>query len=187
MGSKRRAPRGKTINPKFWIFCEGESEEAYVIYLKQKYRLPTVKVISKIIGANIDERIIKSHKKSKDFHEKDRDFLLYDADVTAVLERLLQIKDATLIVSNPCIELWYLLHYKNQCNFINNEDCIRQLENRNRTKYKKGALDSKLRAKLDTNGIEAKSRAIRTNLFNNPSTNIYELIEAFEAAKNGKI
>jgi hypothetical protein len=33
---KRVESRGKKINPHFWVFCEGKTEEAYVAFLKSK-------------------------------------------------------------------------------------------------------------------------------------------------------
>jgi hypothetical protein len=61
---------------------------------------------------------------------------MYDADVTMILDRLLKIKSAKLLASNPSIELWFLLHYKNQTANISTDDCIRELCNRNNNNYK---------------------------------------------------
>ena len=40
--SKRNKPKGKRINPTYWVFCEGKTEETYVAYLRTKYRLNTL-------------------------------------------------------------------------------------------------------------------------------------------------
>ena len=48
------------------------------------------------------------------------------------------IKDATIISSNPCIEIWFLLHYIDQRAEINSADCGKALA-RHIPKYKKGA------------------------------------------------
>lgn len=179
---KRNAPRGKKINPKFWVFCEGETEEAFIYYLKAKYRLP-FKIIPKIIGQNISEDLIKRHKSEKETHEKDKTFLMYDADVTSVLQRLIKIRNVKLLASNPTIEYWFLLHYKNNTAKIKDTECIGQLSARNNNEYKKGVIDEKLRKQLDTKQGLACERAKQTILFNNPSTNIYEFIEELERAK----
>ncbi len=42
---------------------------------------------------------------------KDRNFLIFDLDRPEILQRLEAIPDATIIATNPCFELWYLLHY----------------------------------------------------------------------------
>jgi hypothetical protein len=104
MNSKRQVSKGKRINPNFWVFCEGETEEAYIRFLRIEYRLP-VEIIPKIAGFDISPRYIHSFKKGKPRHEKDRDFLVYDADVPEVLEKLKQIPGVILIASNPAIEL----------------------------------------------------------------------------------
>lgn len=72
------------------------------------------------------------------------DFLIYDADVPEILERLKKIQSVTLIASNPAIELWFLLHYKNQKTVIAENDCIKELCNRNKNQYKKGFIDDAL-------------------------------------------
>lgn len=179
---KRKGPRGKKINPKFWVFCEGETEEAFVCYLKAKYRLP-FKIIPKIIGQNISDELIERHKSKQETHEKDKTYLMYDADVLEVLNRLKNIKNAKLLASNPAIEYWFLLHYKNQAAQISEEECIRQLSNRNHTKYKKGFIDEKLKQHLDGKLSDACKRAKQTVLYNNPSSNIYEFIKDIETAK----
>ena len=186
MKSKRHAPKGKLINPHFWVFCEGETEEAYIKFLRSKYRLP-VEVIPKVAGSSISKQYINSYKKDKPVHEKDKDFLVYDADVKEIIERLKKIDNSTLIVSNPAIELWFLLHYKNQKAELSVDDCIRELSNRNRNNYKKGNIDKPLNAKLGEKCTDACSRAKQLKLFNNPSTNMYLFIETLENAKNGKL
>ena len=176
MGRKRQASKGKKINPHFWVFCEGKTEESYVCFLRSKYRVP-IEIVPKIIGSNIDEKLIKRHKKGKPSHEKDVDFLMYDADVAVVLDRLSKIKSAKLLASNPSIELWFLLHYKNQTAHITTDDCIKELCNRNHNSYKKGVIDQRLKDKLNERRANACKRAEQKELFKNPSTNIYELIQ----------
>lgn len=113
MGRKRKAPRQKSINPHFWVFCEGETEEAYIAFLRSAYRVP-IEIISKVVGSRITDRFIVAHKKGKPVRDKDKDFLMYDADVSVIVENLKKIKNATLLLSNPTLELWFLLHYKSQ-------------------------------------------------------------------------
>ena len=182
---KRKASKGKKINPKFWVFCEGKTEKAYVSYLRTKYRLP-IKIIPEIIGSKISEQVILSHISKKEEHPKDKIFLLYDADIEEVLERLQQIDNAKLLASNPSTELWFLLHYKNQTAHITEDDCIKQLNNRNRNSYKKGFIDEKLKTRLNDKQDEACNRAKKTVLYNNPSSNIYQFIEDLGKAKKDK-
>lgn len=182
MTSKRNAPRGKKINPHYWVFCEGETEEAYVQLLRSIFRIP-IEIVPKIVGNKITQRFINNSKQGKPQHPKDKDFLMYDGDVPIVIERLKTISSALLITSNPSIELWFLLHYKNQTAHISSEACIKQLCNRNKNKYKKGLIDPKLESKLTQCLQKACARSKQLTLYENPSSNMHLLIEELENAK----
>ncbi len=176
MARGRRQSRGKKINPTLFIFCEGETEESYVNLLKSVYRLPSIHIHAKIGRNNITAGYIKNYKRDKPTHEKDLTFLMYDLDVPNMLEKLSGIEDSILLVSNPCVELWYLLHYKNQTASTNSADCCREMTNRNKT-YKKGIIDSKLKAKLIDKANMAIKRSKKLNKHNNPSTTVFRLLE----------
>ena len=183
MDSKRTPSKGKKINPHYWVFCEGETEEAYVIYLRTRYRIG-IDIVPKIIGNKITSRILVQFKQDKTTHLKDKDFLIYDADVPETLERLKAIRSATLIASNPSIEFWFLLHYKNQTANITTKECIKELCNRNRNQYKKGIIDHELESKLAEHCPKACQRAEKLELFNNPSSNMFIFIEELEKHKH---
>jgi hypothetical protein len=185
MNRNRRVSKGKKINPHFWVFCEGDTEKEYIYYLRSEYRLP-VQIVPKVAGCDVSERYIENYKRGLPVHEKDMDFLIYDGDVPEVMARLSSIRVATLLVSNPCIELWYLLHFKNQSSSITEDDCIRQISNRNRSTYVKGIIDESLRLRLSDRRGEACVRAKALPPLNNPSTNMYLFIEALEKAKSKK-
>jgi hypothetical protein len=182
MNRKRSASKGKKINPHFWVFCEGVTEVAYVCFLRSKYRIP-VEVVTKISGSNINEGDIGKYKQGKPTHKKDKDFLIYDSDVKDTINRLRLIRSVTLIASNPSIELWFLLHYKAQMAHISTNECIKELSNRNRNTYKKGILDERLRTRLAGHYSEACKRARNLTLYENPSSNMFLIIEAMEEAK----
>lgn len=177
--SKRKKSTGKLIKPQIWVFCEGETERAYVDFLRSKYRIP-IEVVCHVAGNSITEAAINKYKQSKPAHPKDRQFLLYDGDVAAVVDRLKKIKDATLLLSNPCIELWFLLHFKSQKSAISGKDCIRELKNRTANGYEKGKLHSKLSKKLNESCKQACERAKQLKEGDNPSSALYRLIEMLE-------
>ena len=183
MANKRALSKGKIINPNYWVFCEGETEEAYVCFLRSTYRIP-IEIVPKVVGNKITSRFIKNYKQNKPTHKKDKDFLMYDADVTATLEKLKAIKSTELIASNPSIELWFLLHYKNQTGSITTTECIKELSNRNRNTYKKGVIDTQLASKISESCKKACERAKPLEMFNNPSSNMYVFIEELEKVKN---
>lgn len=186
MASKRRPSRGKKINPTLYIFCEGDTEEAYINLLKSEYRIPSIHIKTKIGRNDITKRFIDNYKNDKPTHEKDMDFLLYDLDVPKMLQRLQGINNCILLVSNPSIELWFLLHYKNQTAFITNKTCYRELENRNR-QYKKGIIDDKLKEKLIGRMKDAVKRAAKQKEFENPSSTVHKLINILERLKADKM
>ena len=169
MASQRRKPKGKKINPTFFIFCEGESEESYINFLKSEYRLPSIHINAKIGRNDITQEYIQNYKQNKPTHEKDIDFLMYDLDVPKMLNRLNKIKDAILLVSNPCIELWYFLHYKNQTANLNCTNCYSELKKRNKL-YNKGIIDVKLKERLKDKRYDAVKRARKLKHYNNPSS-----------------
>ena len=179
------SPRGKRIRPHFWVFCEGKTEEAYVFFLRSKYRIP-IEIVPKIVGHSIDKRFIMNYKKGKPIHKKDTDFLIYDADIPEVLEKLKNIKTATLLASNPSIELWFLLHYKNQVAFISTNDCIKEINNRNHNTYNKGKIDNKLGEKLNNKILDASKRTKKLSAHKNPSSDMYKLVEILEDLRKDK-
>lgn len=184
MPGKRTPSKGRRINPHFWVFCEGETEEAYISLLRTTFRIP-IEIITKVSGNSITQRKIKSFKVGKFIHPKDKDFLIYDADVSSQVDKLRNIK-ADLILTNPSIELWFLLHYKNQQAEITTEDCIRQLCNLKHSAYKKGMIDRALEHKLTENCQVACERAEMLEYPNNPSSNFNLFIRELEKALANK-
>lgn len=140
--------------------------------LRSKYRIP-IEIVSKVAGNRINKGYISRYKQGKPKDEKDRDFLIYDADVPEILSKLKLIDNALLLISNLSIELWFLLHYKNLTARITTDECIRELSNRNKNCYQKGHIDKKLEDKLKGKCVDACKRAKALTLFENPSTNLY--------------
>jgi hypothetical protein len=66
---------------------------------------------------------------------------------------------------------------------ISTNECIKELSNRNRNTYKKGILDERLRTRLAGHYSEACKRARNLTLYENPSSNMFLIIEAMEEAK----
>ncbi len=184
---KRTVSKERRINPHYWVFCEGDTEKAYICYLRSKYRV-YIEIIPKISGSSINKRFISDSKKGKPIHDKDLNFLLYDADDPNITEKLNELiktaPDTKLLLSNPCIELWFLLHYDNQTRSLSSLDCRNQLRQYNKT-YKKGDLNRPLKKILDENEKRACSRGKKLMCFENPSSNIFEFIAILEKIKRG--
>lgn len=127
MGRKVRISKGKQMKPNFFVFCEGETEIAYVKFLRSLYRAP-IQVIPKKGKSNISEDFIVKSKNEYVQTDQDKVFLMYDLDVDGMLEQLQKIPNAELLVSNPCVELWFLLHYQEQKAEITSEKCVQKYQ-----------------------------------------------------------
>lgn len=101
MGRQIRKSKGKTMKPNFFVFCEGESEVAYISHLRSQYRVP-IQIIPRKSDSNISIRYIENCKRDYIETENDKTFLMFDLDVAGMLEHLQSIPDAILLVSNPC-------------------------------------------------------------------------------------
>ncbi len=176
MASHVRKSKAKKMRPIFFVFCEGETEVAYVNYLKSKYRVP-VEIIPRKSDSNISCRYIDNCKRSYLTTASDKIFLMYDLDVVGTLDKLVCIPGVILLVSNPCVELWFLLHDQ-ECNVeMDSKKCVKKYESVS-VNYKKGRLNSFDLQLFNTGEDIAIARAKKMSGFINPSTTIYKLIEA---------
>ena len=175
MGRKVRISKGKQMKPNFFVFCEGETEIAYVKFLRSLYRAP-IQVIPKKGKSNISEDFIIKSKNEYVQTEQDKVFLMYDLDIDGMLEKLQKIPNAELLVSNPCVELWFLLHYQEQKTEISSDKCIKKLQKVSK-EYKKGTLSEEDKEVFAKNKKLAVERAKALDVFSNPSTTIYRLLD----------
>ena len=178
MSRQNRISKGKQINPTFFIFCEGETEEQYISFLRAKYRLPIV-IDAKIAGNRITSTYIRNYKSGRVTDTKDKTYLVYDLDVPEMLKKLEAIPGTILLSSNPCFELWYLLHYQDHKTEISSAECNKKICLHHKG-YKKGIFDFKLREKLAEKQPNAIVRASKLVKHKNPSTQVYQLIKDLE-------
>lgn len=182
MRQSNRISKGKQINPTFFVFCEGKTEEHYLLFLRSKYKFP---IDIKIVKSSITEKLILNYKKNKPSHEKDKNYLMYDLDVEGMLPKLQLIKNAELICSNPCFEYWYLLHYQEHNAHLTSENCITKLLHQHKT-YKKGTLDNKLKEKLIEKQDKAINRAAKLKKHQNPSSHVFQIINDIKAFRKNE-
>ena len=178
MGRTVRNSKGKTMRPNFFVFCEGKTEITYVKFLRSIFRVP-IQVVTKKSDSNISIDFIERSKREYVLTKNDQTFLMFDLDVEGMLEHLQKIPQATLLVSNPCVELWFLLHYQNLDVETSSEECLRKLLT-HAPQYEKGALTEREKQVLVENMEAAIARAKRLEKYQNPSTLVYRLIEAME-------
>lgn len=130
MREKSRVRTERRMKTPVLVLCEGDTEKNYVEFLRSKYRLP-IQLVPKIIGQQINKSIINSKKNRFKINKTDKIecFLMYDADVESVVEKILDCKDdAVPLLSRPCLEIWFLAHMKKlNKSDISSDECIRWL------------------------------------------------------------
>ena len=159
MGKKASGRTPRKMKPVILVLCEGETEECYVDCLKQKYRLP-IRVVSKVVGQKINPRLVERYKKELQIRRSEQIdcFLLYDADVPEIAERIAACTGATAILSRPCLEVWFLAHTeKVAAADLSAAECLRRLTRTEEWKgYRKGYLSESEKKLLWDKRLEAR-------------------------------
>ncbi len=173
------------MKPLYFVFCEGESEEEYINFLKSEYRLPNIKIKSKVAGTAISAGEIRNQLKSENRQSNDPIFLMYDLDRDDITATLKSIKGTTLIGSKPSIELWYLLHCIPIQVLISSSSQAEAMLKKFWKRYKKGFLSQSEKCALRENVVIAINNAevIRT-LPIDTFTDIPIFIQELETLKN---
>lgn len=176
---ERRYKKSRTPKRVFLVLCEGETERAYIEVLKRHFRVP-VTIKAKVCRGNINARLVNCYLNELGLENGDdyRVFYVYDSDVPAVVDRLKKL-DGQLILTNPCIELWFLLHLKVHSGEISTSDTLRLLvaSHPSWANYEKGVLTLP-QVDMLTRYETACARARRLQWPANPSSNFYMFIEA---------
>lgn len=175
MARKAKQPKGKKMNPTFFVFCEGKTEAAYVDLLRRNFRMP-VEIITRVCDSNISEPYIERCKRERFTTAEDKTFLMFDLDVAGIFERLKKIKNATLLLSNPCVEYWFLLHYADISKEISSMECLSLLKKYD-AEYSKGKFSSSMSRQLLDNLSDASERAKNKVPFTNPSSTVHLLAD----------
>lgn len=118
----------KNTKPLIFVFCEGESEQAYTDFLKEKFKDVAVIKRPKTTGLFEEARdIFKKNKKYQELSEvTDEVWFFFDVetkDISKWNKRLQIIKQLRKLRKNPgikvrllmttgCIEYWLMLHYE---------------------------------------------------------------------------
>lgn len=179
MASKREPSPSLRMRKIALIICEGETEVCYINLLKTWYKSP-IRIISHIEGTKITPSLVEKRTRELKISQWDKvhTFLMYDMDVQAINDKLQRCK-AEMLLSNPCFELWLLLHAKDQKTSIDTDAVIKELMKcapmwKN---YSKSAFTDTQKSFLNNNTDVAVARAKKLDEFQNPSTGIYKLIE----------
>ena len=187
MASKREPSPSLRMRKIALVICEGETEVCYINLLKSWYKSP-IRIISHIEGTKITPSLVEKRTKELKISQWDKvhTFLMYDMDVQAINEKIRKCK-AEMLLSNPCFEIWLLLHAKDQKAAIETDALIKELKKSAPVwkNYSKSAFTDPQKSFLNDKTDVAVTRAKKLREFLNPSTGIYKLIEMLQMnAKN---
>lgn len=179
MTSRREPSPSMRMRKIALVICEGETEACYINLLKTWYKSP-IRIVSHIEGTKITPSLVEKRTDELKISRWDKvdAFLMYDMDVQAINEKLQKCK-AELLLSNPCFEIWLLLHAKDQKSAISSEALIKELKKCSPIwkNYVKSVFTDSQKTFLNKNTPMAVARAKELPEFKNPSTGIYKLIE----------
>lgn len=179
MASRREPSPSMRMRKIALVICEGETEERYINLLKKWYKSP-IRIVSHIEGTKITQCLVDNRTKELKLSKYDKvhTFLMYDMDVPSINEKLLACK-AEKLLSNPCFEIWLLLHAKDQKSPITTDALIKELKKSAAIwkNYAKSNFTDTQEAFLKSNTDTATRRAKDLKELQNPSTGIYKLIE----------
>jgi cell division FtsZ-interacting protein ZapD len=175
----------RKMKPVILVLCEGETEECYVEHLKQKYRLP-IKIVSKIVGQQINQKLINRHKKELKISSAENIdcFLMYDADIQEVVENINKC-GARAVFSRPCIEVWFLAHSENiPYTDFSSDECLRRLVKVSPWKnYRKGALSDSQKNLLWEKRLDAAKNISHVISYDKVFSTINEFLDVLEKSR----
>ena len=179
MASKREPSPSLRMRKIALVICEGETEVCYINLLKKWYKSP-IRIVSHIEGTKITQSLVDNRTRELKLSKWDKvhTFLMYDMDVPSINEKLRKCK-AEMLLSNPCFEIWLLLHAKDQKAAIETDALTKELKKSAPVwkNYSKSAFKDTQKAFLNDQTDVAVARAKKLHEFQNPSTGIYKLIE----------
>lgn len=164
------------------VICEGETEENYLNLIRKWYKSP-VRIVSRVEGTRITQALVDKHERGLKISAKDKvdTFLMYDMDVSAINKKLMACK-AELLLSNPCFEIWLLLHAKDQKTALSSEAVLKELKKSASVwnNYNKSVYTDTQKTFLREHLENAINRARALKDYQNPSSRIYRLLEVLE-------
>ena len=197
-GNRRKGRKSRKLPPKpiFLITCEGKTEKVYFDEIRIKKRIvkDRIKIFDSVGCKGTDPLNLVSCAKAKRRELKqttgidyDQVWCVFDCDdhnnINAAMNKA-KANNVSIAFSNPCFEIWPLIHFKEQMAYIRRDHVLRELKrNGYLPNYNKGdnglfgILEDRLpvaigRAKAQRDFHKNNQR----NTTENPSTNIDEIV-----------
>lgn len=196
MAAPRRRRSSEPRRKEILVFGEGAvTEEVYIVFYKRRYRRQVLIEIDEFRGTPL--ALVERAKETKTRAEReerrgrgraqDAFWCIFDVDEHPNLSQAIEMAEANninLAISNPCIELWFLLHFKNQTAHIDGHQA--QSETRTALGCGKALTDSALKLlaeSIDTatdraRKLEIKHRDDGTPAPGNPSSGMWRLMHS---------
>lgn len=126
MAAPRRRRSSEPRRKEILVFAEGEvTEEDYLVFYKRRYRHQVLIKIDEFRGTPL--ALVEKAKEVKIRAEReerrgrgrahDEFWCTFDVDEHPNLSQAIEMAEAngiSLAISSPCLELWFLLHFKDQ-------------------------------------------------------------------------
>jgi hypothetical protein len=196
VAAPKRKLRSNRRRKSFLVLVEGAvTEEAYLLYWKRRLREKCLVDIPDFHGTPMS--LVEKAVEIKKFEEKedrrgrgeahDEFWCVFDVDVHPYIQEAIELArkhGVRTAISNPCIELWFLLHFQDQTAYLERDEAARLVKAT--TGAGKGltaeALDD-LADNFDAArdravGLDEKHRGDATPSPGNPSSSVWSLVEA---------
>ena len=196
MAEPQRKLRQERRRHSFLVLVEGEvTEESYLLFWKRRLREHVLVDVPDFHGTPmslVKEAVaIKRAEEREDRRGRgrmhDEYWCVFDVDAHPYLEEAIALAEANCVkiaISNPCIELWFLLHFQDRTAYIERHEAARLVKEElgGGKGLTPDALDD-----LGENFDVAKGRAIQleskhcgdgTPAPGNPSSGIWSLVDA---------
>lgn len=182
------------------VFTEGEkTEEGYLIHWRRAYRDQVIVTVDEFHGGPLSlvdraataKRAEASEEQRGRGRSHDEVWCVFDRDVHPNVPEALDKAAANGIavaLSNPCIELWFILHFGDQTAHLGRDEA------RSRSKKLLGCektLPPKALVELEGRYEDARTRARKLDQkhlgdgsprYSNPSSNLWELVDRIRAS-----
>lgn len=117
----------RVLKPVMWLFVEGETEQGYLEDLGRFLRR-NWKVKKKGCKAAIDG--FSNECLARGIEKEDKKFFIYDSDNFKKDwdNEIQKLINAQLVLTNPCVELWFILHFTEHSAHISTREAERKLK-----------------------------------------------------------
>jgi len=197
VGAPRRRAAAGPKRRDLLVFAEGEvTEEIYLVFWRRRFKRKVNMEIHELHGTPLS--LVKKAVEEKAANERaarrkgrahDEVWCVFDVDEHPYLKEAMELAAAhgiKLAISNPCIELWFLLHFVDQTAYIERQKA--QREAASVLGCKKNLTDKALElmegnfetAKARAQALDAKHLGDATPAPGNPSSGVWKLVDALK-------